>query len=571
MVVNLLCKRFGVSCEMATREENRVAEDIIEMLASGRISGFDEQFTEATLDYDISQPADEVLGWPTDEGFIRDEECAEDDQPIVMDIEMADDPDYHPPSISVPTRADKIDDSYLERAYRFWTKQDASSPLVVMESGSDRRKSANVMNQFKKITNMSILYKFQALLRRGRPGLTMRMINERVNEWFAATRAQYGTVHDQMIQCYALRVKQELDPEDRLRFCASPIWVARFKQKFNIVSLKITHRVSRTFSSDEEKLKESALDFVLQIKGTILEHNLSHSVVFNFDQSRFEKEAHRGRTLGYKGCGKVLALAGSKSALTHSNMIFPGISMSGELLAPMYVLVSEASGHFPETYVHHFQVPPNLKVFASKSPNMTKQDLGNFLQTCFWPSVLPILKREGTNSLLLLVDSWSSNKDGKFYDERVPAGVDFRCELIPPRTTGLIQPLDVGFFRTYKNFVKHITDSLVISGTINIWSRENWLKLQSFAHFTFSAPRFREFIKYAFYSPGYLQDHPQPYQTPIEYCFYHLNHATRICQISDCTDFVFAKCAHCELSLCLEHTLIQLHIYKCEKSIYKDH
>lgn len=162
--------------------------------------------------------------------------------------------------------------------------------------------------------------------------------------------------------------------------------------------------MSRNFFTDEEKIKETALDFVISIKDLIEDLKLPPTLVFNFDQSRFEKEAHRGRTLEYQGEKKVFAVAGSKTTLTHINMIFPGISMAGELLSPIYCLISEPNGNFP-AYFNDLEVPPNIKVFAGKTPNMNKNDLRTFLIECFWPSVKLILEREGQKHLLLMVDS----------------------------------------------------------------------------------------------------------------------------------------------------------------------
>ena len=63
-------------------------------------------------------------------------------------------------------------------------------------------------------------------------------------------------------------------------------------------------------------------------------------------------------------------------------------------------------------------------------------------------------------------------------------------EHVPGKCTGMVQPLDVYFFRPYKNFVKYVTDmALVHAHEYEIWSHTKFTKLQSLTHFQFSAER----------------------------------------------------------------------------------
>lgn len=264
-------------------------------------------------------------------------------------------------------------------------------------------------------------------------------------------------------------VKKKLDPENVLSFCASKSWVKKFKLKNKIVSRKITHKVSKKWTDINDTVQNQA--------------NESRSI-------RFVKELHSDRTLAIKGSKQVFGRVGSVAATTHSYMIMPVLVMNGTLLPHMYVLVSEPSGRFP---VHTAIDYPNIKAFAGKTANMSKQDLKVFLDEVLWPDLA------GRENVLLLVDSWTSNKDDDLYKSTVPKNVKFIKRLIPAKCTGIVQPADVYFFRPYKNFVRFLTDTLLIAkDNVNIWHRDYFLRIQSFAHYQFSAKRFENLIRFAF-------------------------------------------------------------------------
>lgn len=437
-VVYLLAQRFGAVCEHPTREEHRFAEDIVEILEAGFLPSFGcEVYEEESFDVDESEPVDESLDgfWPADDDYYQElsGEAEEEDQLDVTSIvpmdlgeqQERDDPTYQPSPNWTPGQGDKLEDEYMERAYRFWTNQADDTPLIVLPKGEQwpkkKRPESVVIHHFRRMGSIDRLYAFQTRMRNGNKARTMRLLNERVMILFTETRAAHGTV--QTLQSWAMELKETLDPDNKLHFSASPSWVTRFKRKYRIVSRKITHRVSRTFSADELKIREKARNFVTNIKEITASKNLPPSLIINFDQTRCEKEPHRGRTLEHKGTKKVMVQAGSKTATTHSNCAHIGVNMAGELLSPAYLLISEPSGVFPESF-QDFLMPPNVMAFAGKSANMKKTDLETFLRSCFWPSVAPILEREDEDRLLLMVDSWSANSDAGLYASTIPDTVN---------------------------------------------------------------------------------------------------------------------------------------------------
>lgn len=161
--------------------------------------------------------------------------------------------------------------------------------------------------------------------------------------------------------------------------------------------------------------------------------------IFNSDQSGFNLEIHSGRSLDIKGTKQVYAVAQSLSSLSHSYTIQPTISASGELLSPMYVVLKETSGTFGPRVVESMKNPSNLRISASKSGKLTKSSLEEWFNNIYFPKV-------GSDSVLLL-DSWTTYNDQQIINKCKPDDKTVEVLRIPAKTTGLVQPLDVYFFR----------------------------------------------------------------------------------------------------------------------------
>lgn len=431
-----------------------------------------------------------------------------------------------------------LDDDYKEAAYMFWTHNENPE--------KKRRKFSSVKSQYRLIQSKNILFEYEK--KRQKP--SYKKLNAAVHDKFKEMVERCAIIHDRTLRFWALQISKELDPDNTLQFKASRHWLSNFKKRNNIVSRSITHRVSKTWKSKEAELNHLSTTFITSMKELMLLEDLNPRQVLNADQSRFDKELHAYRTHRTKGTVVVRGAFGSVSATTHSYMIMPVISMDGEILRPMYVLVSESSGQFPG---NKQKDPDNIVSHPGKTANMNKSDLKEFYSV-FWNS-LPADR----DKVLLLLDSWSANKDDNVSNELCPNHITLFKRLIPGGCTGFIQPLDVYFFRPYKSFIRFITDTVIASSEINLWHRDNILRMQSFTLFQFSASRFRNMIRFAFYKSGYLDEEPEPWISPLDYCFD--SNIRDECYKTSCENISFVKCAHCEQSICLSHAFIDdLHI-----------
>ena len=118
----------------------------------------------------------------------------------------------------------------------------------------------------------------------------------------------------------------------------------------------------------------------------------------------------------------------------------------------------------------------------------------------------------------------------------------------------------LSFCRMWKNFARKFSDRVLLDGLdVNLHLRDNIIQLQSLIHNQFSSPRFKNFIKYAWFKSGYKVDRPPPFKTPVQICF---NLTDETCQndCSQCSDGVFIICSWCLYPFCFNHFFIENHI-----------
>lgn len=178
---------------------------------------------------------------------------------------------------------------------------------------------------------------------------------------------------------------------------------------------------------------------------------------------------------------------------------------------------------------------------------MTKALIKAWLHDVYFPSV--------GNESHLVVDALTQYGDLINIDDTVPAVGTFELKRIPAGATSRVQPLDVGFFRSWKQFVRRISDRALIEGEVDMFQRDNIIKLQSLVHFQFSAPIYSDMIRYAWYKSGLVQTRPPTFETPLQFCFPQEVHHCK-----QCTRFMFMKCSWCHDFFCFNHFFVQYHI-----------
>lgn len=338
------------------------------------------------------------------------------------------------------------------------------------------------------------------------------------------------------------------------RFEASIQWVKRWKKRHRIVSREGTRVVSTKGIEEAAQVRQYGTDFVDRIKSLIPVYGEDN--VYNTDQSGFKIELYSGRTLAEKGAKDVELSYQQKNSATHSYTIQPTFSASGQVFSPLLIVLAEKEGRFgvrdSKTMFKHSV----LFSCATTSGLVTKPVIKDWYEHVFY-------KNCGDECLLML-DSLSSYKDQEYYDEVKPDHIDCRVEVIPPGTTGQVQPCDVGIFRTLKSFHRRISDAVRLNcPDISVYMRDSILRLMAATHIQFCAPRFKDFIRHSFVKSGYVNRmHDDYFDSPIKYCF-HRDVKRSQCFFDSCESMAGIRCAWCAEPLCLKHLAFCEEIHFC--------
>jgi Tc5 transposase C-terminal domain/DDE superfamily endonuclease len=411
-----------------------------------------------------------------------------------------------------------------------------------------RRSFAAVKARYRKIKNERILYEWDKQLSSGGSNYDKYLtICNFVLQKFKLSKVNRVIIHDVNLRIWAVTKARELG---LVHFKASHGWILKFKAANKIVSRKITRFITKLSAEQDTQLHELAEQFV---QATIpYVNNNGPETVYNTDQSGFSLELHSGRTLDIQGVRAVEAVVQSKSAMTHSYTIQPVISASGKLLSPLFLVLKEPTGSFGPRIMRSMFMAVNVHVTSSRSGKVTKDIVRQWFKDVFFPNI-------GTPATLIL-DSLTTQNDEQLIKQILPSNIDFEFFTLPPGTTPLIQPLDVYFFRVWKNFVRKFSDHVVMNElSVQLSQRDNIIKLQSLVHNQFSSPRYESMIRYAWYKCGYLEQN-EKFVNPVEFCF-----EITMNNCSFCDTYCFIRCSWCQMNLCFEHFYENYHF--CETYI----
>ena len=193
------------------------------------------------------------------------------------------------------------------------------------------------------------------------------------------------------------------------------------------------------------------------------------------------------------------------NAVTHSYTIMPVISMSGNLIGPVFLCLQEPTGKLGPRGKQLLYQANNIHVTCSKSGKLTKTHMRYWAENVLHPSA--------SKNTLLLLESWSGQTDLDIYDGIFTKDITCERMQIPSKTTDDIEPLDPYCFRQWKYLKQKICDRIAIDRIkIDIIFRNNILEMHSLIHNQLSARKFSPMIKYAWFSTGYLSKNPGDFE-----------------------------------------------------------
>lgn len=221
--------------------------------------------------------------------------------------------------------------------------------------------------------------------------------------------------------------------EQLVNFKVSGMWCHRFKSRNQLVARRHT-----TTHSLPEDFQELAMDFIKSVHAIIEEFNITRECIVNFDQVPRYFEIDKCRTITKKGTREVLL---KKSSTSHKRFTFtPFVTAAGKF-SQKHALFS----NLVKVPKHH----PQCNVSVNKT-GMFSMDI---LKSTIDDSIKQIRGLFSTKSILFIMDSYAVHL--KFLREQGDAykAKNVHFAVVPPRLTGLSQPLDVALNRSYQQFV----------------------------------------------------------------------------------------------------------------------
>lgn len=467
------------------------------------------------------------------------------------------DPDFNPQEgSSQGSSQEQVDIAYKRRCVDYWKEIEGTERYGKVQG---RRSFSSVQNRFTRCSSMRTLRNWETQITRGgSKRAKMKELSDHVWERFVRVRDGNNPVHDDDIAQWAQERATEIEvPNFEINYS----WVHRFKQKHCIVRRRTTKTVSRNFRTDKASLERTAENFIKQFR--LKYKNTSPSLIYNTDQSGFRKEIHLQSTLAIRGQKHVYGVASNMNALTHSYTIQPLISADGVIHSPMLIVLKESStsqnitrGFGPDVWTKIqplLQDYDNLYAWGSTSGKCTNPITRDWFENVFFPY--------NPDGSVLLADSFNC------FNQRHQSAnpIEYTFEQIPPKVTGLIQPLDSYFFRPYKSLVNRFCEkSHYINPDLPYHDRNEQMKLHSLCIWLFSSSKFTNLVKYSFSKCGYIDNDRYEFIVPKDYCF---PVKYEPCQITEntiqCNENSFIRCSHCEKFICFQHFYINYHRKFC--------
>lgn len=244
-----------------------------------------------------------------------------------------------------------------------------------------------------------------------------------------------------------------------------------------------------------------------------------------------------------RGTKKVIRTVQRVNATTHSYTIHVQMNASGKIAAKLPVVLYEPSG-MPKRAREEIGNYMNLHIYWSKSGMMGSEIAKMWMTEVF----LNIADDDSA----LIIDSWSGYQKMM----QLPQIAEKRLKIFQllPGSTGALQPADVYFNRQFKDLIRKICNKIRWQHNDFILARrQNLLDVLDMLWYQIKAPRFENFLKYAWYRAGYTQEHPAAFETPVQFCLGFKGYDK--CEADCCPKFCFLRCAHCSRHYCFNDAL----------------
>lgn len=411
-----------------------------------------------------------------------------------------------------------------------------------------KHKFKTIKNRFRRLQNKRMLYRIlDNVKKHGTLPQKQAVITEAVVQKFRSARDDGLPVHDRDMRGWGKQKAREVTAGN---FKASMHWLSNLKKKYGISSRRVTKLCTKKQLKDAPKIAQSAAEFRAKALKEISYYQ--DDLIFNTDQSGFVYQMHSTRTQSKTGEKITVLAVDSLNKCTHSYTVQPLLDYNGRLRGKLYLCLQEKGGRMGKRVEKTYQRRKNVDVTCSKSGNLTKSLFKRFVKR--------ILVPEAYDHYLLLLDSWTGQLSDENYED-FPENITCKCLQIPPKTTSVLQPLDVYYFRQWKEFAAMITDYVMLNKStvdVDLGARDEIIKMQSLIHNQFSSERFVPMGLAAWYKSELRPDSPGKFENASQILF---PADLGFCAMHNCSEKAFLRCSYCRNDLCFSHFYKDYHTH----------
>lgn len=236
-------------------------------------------------------------------------------------------------------------------------------------------------------------------------------------------------------------------------------WYKRFLGRHKELSLIYSRRLdyTRAMNNNPKILQE----FFALYKSVLEEFGITTNRTFNMDE--------KGFLLGLAKSSKIIIHSSKKYRFVTQDgnretvTVLEAVSAAGFVCPPMVIF--KGAYHQKGWYEDSDKVPGNWR-FAVSPKGWTNNSLSlDWLEFCFDLPTRHLLKSRSDYRLLLL-DGHESHVSWEFIEYCLAHKIIALC--LPPHSTHLVQPLDVGLFSPYNHYYGRAVDDAVRQGNTGI-------------------------------------------------------------------------------------------------------
>ncbi|KAG7364517.1 DDE superfamily endonuclease [Nitzschia inconspicua] len=236
----------------------------------------------------------------------------------------------------------------------------------------------------------------------------------------------------------------QLDEEFRQRPEKSQYHMIRALCRANEIVLRcVTHQSQRR----PQDVADEALEFLVVERPIVGAPGVNLDVVLNMDQTPVFLSMQPKRTLNLRGETTVNGRKTSNS--TNRVTASLAVSASGLKLKPMLIFKGTPNGHIARRELPALPQRNELVMVCQEAAWQDDNNMAKWIDLC----LVPYLQEYGQGAAAILyLDAFTAHFSASTKAKLETQGVQLRA--IPPGCTGLVQPIDVGVGKPFKDRVR---------------------------------------------------------------------------------------------------------------------